>query len=219
MDPLKEAFSKIKEDISFLKNEISEIKNQITELKIQTQTPIQTNRQTDKQTQESPIMPSFTHKNQSSIGNGGVPTDKQTNRQTDKQTQNPLESSYNPQYPQKSPKDPLLEFRRANEILDSLDDIKTEIRAKFKNLTPQEMLVFSTLYGLEEEKIEKITYRTLASQLHLSESSIRDYINKLTKKGVPIERIRQNNKTVLLKISQELKNVATLDTILHLRGL
>jgi len=81
------------------------------------------------------------------------------------------------------------------------------------------MLVFSTLYSLEEQNIEEITYRTLAKQLHLSESSIRDYINKLTKKGVPIEKIRQNNKTILLKISQDLKNIATLDTIYQLRKL
>ena len=81
------------------------------------------------------------------------------------------------------------------------------------------MLVFSTLYSLEEQNIKEITYKTLAEQLQLSESSIRDYINKLTKKGVPIEKIRQNNKTILLKVSQDLKNVATLATIYQLREL
>ena len=81
------------------------------------------------------------------------------------------------------------------------------------------MLVFSTLYTIEEQKYDEITYRTLAKQLNLSESSIRDYINKLTKKGVPIEKIRQNNKTILLQISQDLKNIATLATIQDLREL
>jgi len=81
------------------------------------------------------------------------------------------------------------------------------------------MLVFSTLYTLEEQNNAEITYRTLANQIGLSESSIRDYINKLTKKGIPIEKIRQNNKIILLKTSQDLKNIATLATIQNLREL
>ena len=81
------------------------------------------------------------------------------------------------------------------------------------------MLVFSVLYGLEEQKIKEITYRTLATQIRLSESSIRDYINKLINKGIPIEKIRQNNKTIMLKISQDLKKVVTLATIQNLRSL
>ena len=212
MDLIKEAFSKIKEDISSLRNEISNLKIQLKDIQTTPthNTPL-TLQQTDKQTHNPPFNPNFTHNIQSSIGNRGVPTDKQTNRQTDKQTHN---------YIQNEPlKDPISEFKRVNQILTSLDHIKKEIRIKFKNLTPQEMLVFSTLYSLEGQKIEITSYKTIAKQLNLSESSIRDYINKLIKKGVPIEKIRQNNKTILLKISQDLKNVATLDTILHLREL
>ena len=130
-------------------------------------------------------------------------TDKQTNRQTDNYTQIKHKT----------------DFEQANEILSSLDGIKKGIRLKFKRLTPQEMLVFSTLYSLEEQNTEEITYRTLAEQLQLSESSIRDYVNKLVRKGIPIDKIRQNNKTILLKISQDLKNIATLATICHLREL
>ncbi len=79
------------------------------------------------------------------------------------------------------------------------------------------MLVFSTLYALEEQNNIEITYRTLAGQIGLSESSMRDYTNKLIKKGIPIEKIRKNNKTIVLKISQTLKNIATLATIQTLR--
>ena len=204
MDPIKEAFSRIKEDILLLKNEIYDLKDQINEIQT-TQTHIysQIDQQTDKQTHNPTYMPISTPNEQSSTGNRGVPTDRQTDQQTHRQIE----------------KDPISEFAKANEILNSLDDLKRDIRLKFKGLTPQEMLVFSTLYSLEEQNIDEITYRTLAEQLQLSESSIRDYINKLTKKGVPIEKIRQNNKTILLKVSQDLKNVATLDTILNLRNL
>ncbi len=178
MDPIKEAFSKIKEDITQLKNEIYELRINIKE--IQT-TPThnqaipaqQTDRQTHNQaipTHNYPIQPPYTPNSNSSIGNRGVPTDRQTDTPTDRQTHNYTQITHK------------TDFEQANEILSSLDNIKKGIRLKFKRLTPQEMLVFSTLYALEEQKTEEITYRTLAEQLELSESSIRDYINKLAKK-------------------------------------
>ena len=114
---------------------------------------------------------------------------------------------------------PYSDFKRANEILSSLDEVKKEIRLKFKQLTPQEMLVFSTLYALEEQNIPEITYKKLSDKLSLSESSIRDYTNKLIKKGVPVNKTRQNNKTIVLKISSDLKNIASLATINSLRDL
>ena len=229
MDPIKEAFSKIKEDINILKNEILNLRTQLKETQT-TPTHNQPNitQQTDKQaeTQTTP-----THKyiketlyapnSNSSIGNRGVPTDRQTNKQTDKQTHNYTQIRHkpNPNNNNLKPIDVKTDFEQANEILLSLDNIKRGIRLKFKRLTPQEMLIFSTLYSLEEQNIEKITYRALAEQLQLSESSIRDYINKLIKKGVPIDKIRQNNKIIILKISQNLKNIATLATIQNLREL
>ena len=215
MDPIKEAFSKIKEDIIQLKNEIYNLKTQINNIQTTpTHNPSNTPQQTDNQThiQTTPthnqvVQGTYTPNSNSSIGNEGVPTDKQTNQPTNQQTHNYTQIKHK------------TDFEQANEILSSLDNIKKGIRLKFKRLTPQEMLVFSTLYSLEEQKIEEITYRTLAEQLQLSESSIRDYINKLIKKGVPIDKIRQNNKTILLKISQNLKNIATLATIQNLREL
>lgn len=215
MDPIKEAFSKIKEEISFLKDEILQLKLEINDIQTNpTHKSPQTHQQTDIQTHqqthsthnhavESPYTSNYT----SSIGNEGVPTDKQTNTQTDQQ------------YPNHTQITPKSEFKQANDMLESLDNIKKGIRLKFKLLTPQEMLVFSTLYGLEEQNYQEITYRTLATQIGLSESSIRDYINKLIKKGVPIEKIRQNNKIILLKVSLDLKNIATLATIQNLREL
>jgi len=215
MDPIKKAFSKIKEDITQLKNEIYELRAQIKENQT---TPTynqaipaqQTDNQTHNQTiptHNYPIQPPYTTNSNSSIGNRGVPTNKQTNQQTNQQTHNYTQTRYK------------TDFEQVNEILSSLDSIKKGIRLKFKRLTPQEMLVFSTLYALEEQNIEEVTYRTLAKQLQLSESSIRDYINKLVKKDVPIDKIRQNNKTILLRISQNLKNIATLATIQNLRKL
>ena len=215
MDPIKEAFLKIKQDILSIKNEINEIKTQISTIQtIPTQNIVKTSQQTDTPTHthtNTPQSPSIESKypqnTEFSTGNRGVPTNQQTHTPTHQQTNSYTQNT------------PISEFKQANDILSSLDTIKKGIRLKFKRLTPQEMLVFSTLYTLEEQKTEEITYRAIATQLNLSESSIRDYINKLTKKGVPIEKIRQNNKTILLKISQDLKNVTTLATIQNLREL
>jgi len=219
MNPIKEAFSRIKEDIQALKDEITQLRLQQTNIQThnqtiptynQTQIPQQTDSQTHNQTlspQNHTIQPPYSPNIHSSIGNEGVPTNRQTDKHTYQQTHN---------YTQNTPNS---DFKQVNNILSSLDNIKKGIHLKFKRLTPQEMLVFSTLYALEEQNYDEITYRTLATQLKLSESSIRDYINKLAKKGVPIDKIRQNNKTILLQISQDLKNIATLATIQSLREL
>ena len=104
----------------------------------------------------------------------------------------------------------------ASEILDSLDNIKKEIRKKFKRITRQEMLVFSTIYQLEEQDPE-IDYKKLAMRLGLSQSSIRDYVQRIIAKGIPVDKEKLNNKKIFLHISPDLKKIATLQTIIKLR--
>ncbi len=103
-------------------------------------------------------------------------------------------------------------------MLDSLDNIKKEIRLKFKRLTDQEILVFTTLYQIDEET-GPTDYKTIAKKIGLTESSIRDYIGRLIKKGIPVDKKRINNKIIQLSISQNLKKIASLPTILQLRDL
>jgi chromosome segregation ATPase len=146
-----------------------------------------------------------------STGNQGVSTDRQTDTQTDRQTHNTQENQ------QKSIESNLYD---ASVILGSLDSIKKEIRLKFKQLTSQEMSVFSTIYQLEEQfPDDQITYKLLSKQLKLSESSIRDYVQRMMNKGIPIKKQKINNKQITLKISSELKQMATLPTIMKLREL
>ena len=118
----------------------------------------------------------------------------------------------------KYPKSPQNPIDDAAKILDSLDSIKKEIRLKFKRLTSQEMLVFSTLYQIEEEK-GSIDYKALSQRLQLTESSVRDYVGRLIKKGIPVEKKRINNKTILLSVSSNLKKITSLSTIIQLRDL
>lgn len=159
-----------------------------------------------------------TEKQLFSSGNEGVPTDRQTIQQTDNS------HLKGPIFEEKVLKTPQNTANLANPIgdavkaLDSLDSLKKEIRLKFKQLTDQEVLIFSTLYQMEEEQ-GAVDYKALAVKLKLTESSIRDYIGRLLQKGIPVEKQRVNNKKILLSISPGLKRIASLQTILHLRDL
>jgi DNA-binding MarR family transcriptional regulator len=229
MDSVKDAFQRVKKDmdslreeIDILRQEFKENQNKLAEvldminknpLKFEpalqhinpaTPTHNPTNQHTNPAHNE-PFEPLKTQILSISTGNEGVPTDRQTNQQTDRHIQN-------------TPKNDKNTIENAAEILDSLDSIKKELRLKFKNLTEQEILVFSTIYQMEEES-GHTDYRSIAQKLKLTESSIRDYIGKIIKKGIPVDKKRVNNKNIQLSISPNLKKIASLSTILSLREL
>ncbi|MEK6945711.1 MAG: hypothetical protein AABW63_02870 [Nanoarchaeota archaeon] len=243
MDEIREAFQKVKQDVSTLAYELDSLKNsladlnlklsglsgEVRELKSLNQDLISTSSKilqntsflTPADNSESKTVPAqnpadndsfkaLKPQNQAiSTGNEGVPTDRQTNEQTDQQTQN---SPVFPLEPQKTT------LKDASKILDSLDTLKKEIRLKFKRLTEKEILVFSTLYQLEEEQ-GYADYKAIAVRLNLTESSIRDYISKIISKGIPVDKTKLNNKNVHLNVSEGLKKIASLQTILKLREL
>ncbi|MBS3076535.1 hypothetical protein J4481_02220 [Candidatus Pacearchaeota archaeon] len=236
MDKIKEAFQLIKDDIFSLQNELNYIKESIQtnnqnikeiveilsklhekterlekEKSLDTQTDQQTDRHINSTVQTHPSTHNLPLEDLKPInlvvskGNRGVSTDRQTDRQTDQHTQNKPEIGKNT-------------LDNAVEILSSLDDLKKEVRLKFKRLTEQEILVFSTIYQFDEE-VGYSDYKSLSQRLNLTESSIRDYVGRLIKKGIPIEKNKINNKQIQLNISANLKKIATLNTILQLRDL
>lgn len=208
MDPLKEAFRKIKEDMDALRGEILSLNQSIQEIKNKLnpdETPTYISEIPTKLNSNPTDIPPFKALKPQNIpfstGNEGVPTDRQTNQQTNQQTEIKGNSMEN-----------------ALRVLNSLDNIKKEIRLKFKDLTEQEFLVFSTLYQLEEND-GNCDYKTLSGKLGLSESSVRDYIGKLIKKGIPVDKAKIKNKNIKLSISPSLKKMVSLSTILQLRGI
>ncbi len=232
MDYVKEAFQKVKQDMDSLREELNFLRKGLTETResmvemceiirklgqkteispqkqdLDTSTHKQTNpaTSTHPSTHDSPFKPLKPNNLSISTGNEGVSTDRQTDRQTDKNTENPPKNSQN-------------SIDNAAEMLDSLDNIKKEIRLKFKRITEQELLVFSTIYQLDEEQ-GHADYREISERLKLTESSIRDYVGRLIKKGIPVEKKRINNKNITLNVSQNLKKIASLSTILQLRDL
>ena len=216
MDYIKEAFNKVRQDVDFLKNELNNLNKELKEnkeLMIKICENVQeifsqrspAHQQINSVYQENlpadnHLFKPINHENLViSTGNRGVPADRQTAQQTDQHIEN---SS----------------FGEAINILSSLDNLKKEVRNKFKKITDQEFLVFSTIYQLSEET-GYVDYRTLSQRLNLTESSIRDYIGRLIKKGIPVEKTRVNNKIIQLSISEKLKKIAPLPTIFQLRSL
>ena len=225
MDPIKDAFDKVKQEIEVLKNDLGSLRKGVVETRERMIELCEIIKKIDEKTdfaasthnpkiQTLPISSSTynlsleTLKPQDlpiSTGNEGVSTDRQTDRQTDTKTQNKLKNEEN-------------SFENALEILDSLDNIKKEIRLKFKRLTEQEILIFSTIYQIEEEK-GYANYKQIAAKLNLTESSVRDYVSRLIQKGIPVEKKKVNNKQLHLFISMNLKKITPLSTILQLRDL
>ncbi|MAG07274.1 hypothetical protein CMI46_00465 [Candidatus Pacearchaeota archaeon] len=144
-----------------------------------------------------------------STGNQGVSTDRQTIRQTDTSTGNQgvatLKGSHNN-----------IQEINPKLLLNQLDDIKKDLRLKVKKLTNQEMLVLSSIYQFDDQG-QIIDYSFLSNQLNLSESSIRDYVQRIINKGIFLEKEKINNKKVIIKISDEFKRLASLNTLLALR--
>jgi len=241
MDIIKDAFDKVKQDIGFLKHELNNLRKgivetrermiEICEIIRKMSEKIEFVASTHKQEVQTPPIPSSTHnfplealKHQDlpiSTGNEGASTDRQTDRQTHRQTQKEpkiINNSFNKVLESDLNKDFGNSFDNALEMLESLDNIKKEIRLQFKRLTEQEILIFSTIYQIEEEQ-GYANYKLLAEKLSLTESSVRDYVGRLIKKGIPVEKKKVNNKQIQLFISQNLKKIAPLSTILQLRDL
>jgi DNA-binding MarR family transcriptional regulator len=219
-DKIKQAFSKVKTDIYLLQTQISDIKEEI--LKLTRTQNSSTDRQTNKTEQEEnttkdvsstdtsthiyPLEAPKTPNSYISSGNKGVSTDRQTNRQTDnKQEKFALNQN-------KTTK----ESEELSNLLSKLNSIKSNLSEKFQSLTQQEFLVFSAIYQSQSLN-QKPTYSSLAEQLSLTESSIRDYVQRILKKGIPLDKTKENNKKVYLFIPKTLIKLAPLEAIISLR--
>src|SRR3989344_1860237 len=213
-DPLKETFTKVRQDIDYLYSELEEIKQLLHELKFsvslqptnQQSIPTQRN---NIPTQDLPQYSLISGNNQFSTGNEGVPTNQPTNQHPPISTPTQAISSVNTR---------ISDLHRVSEILGTLDDLKKEVRLKFKRLTEQEMLIFSTIYQLEDQGF-MVDYSILAQKTNLTEISIRDYVRKILYKQIPLVKSKELNKKVILSIPQDLKRIASLSTINQLRAL
>jgi hypothetical protein len=220
-EALRNSFKKIKQEMEYLSSEISSLKKEIINLyeilyqidlikntkKAQNiQSSIST---TDiQQISENPAdNPEYNKelnlKSHISIGNEGVPADSQqtVNRQIIQENQ------------LKDQKDK----EEDSKISILIDNLKTDLKEKFKSLTKQEFLIFSLIYSLTEE-FGEANYKDIALRSKLTESSIRDYVTRLEHKGIPLIKEKKNNKLVVIKVPKELRDLATLDSLTKLKS-
>jgi len=226
---LKDAFENVKKDIFTLGSEVSQLKTEVKDIKnllkylddsinnlrldqINSTYNINNSTHAVNSTHTSTVpseIEGLKYPNLDiSSRNEGASTDRQTHQQTDNSTH------FTHKIPLRSVDQHISD---ASEMIDTLDTLKKEIRLKFKQMTTQEMLVFSTIYQFEEQGDPHIDYKKLALKLSLSQSSIRDYVQRIANKGIPIHKTKLNNKKITLSISPELKKIASLNTILALR--
>lgn len=233
MDEVRDAFKRVKEDFSELNYEFFNLKEDIEKIKeflveigenlyslnLKVGGLLEKNLKTEKgsfstnrhsnQTDYPIIKPQKPKYLGISTGNEGVKTNRQTIQQTDNLASLGAKKGF---FKEEG------SFDEASNILNSLDDLKKEIRLKFKKLTEKEVIIFSAIYQLEEER-GFADYKSLSLKLSLSESSVRDYVRRLILKGIPLYKKKINNKEVHLFVSQNLKKIASLSSILKLRDL
>ncbi|MCL6500686.1 MAG: winged helix-turn-helix domain-containing protein [Candidatus Pacearchaeota archaeon] len=227
---VRESFFKIREDILYLQQEITILRQEIEEIRQSiarflicrayphmpsthsTKPQDTTHIPTHNLSIYSPIQPNF----HSSIGNEGVPTDTQhiNNRQisTLKRTSEGPKGTFPEGQEEQEEQEKKQEDARIFSVSRLMDNLKRDLGEKFKRLTKQEFLIFSVIYTLDEE-LGRTTYNDIARRTGLTESSVRDYVRRLITKGIPIAKEKLNNKTIILKIPRELKDLATLDKL------
>lgn len=149
-----------------------------------------------------------------SKGNEGVPTHPQHihNKPTDNPTDdftNKLQHIQQMNSPSESPKMSIKEL---------VASMKSDLKAKFKALTKQEFYVFSVLFSLEQELKRPVSYKTLAVKANLTSSTIRDYIGRLIARGIPIVKEKVNNKEIFVGISEDLRNLASLEHLSSIKS-
>lgn len=152
-----------------------------------------------------------------SIGNAGVPTlPQQTNTQSNTSPAHDFTNKLQHIQDQETFNEHR-ELKRTS-IKELVASLKADLKSKFKSLTKQEFYVFSTMYTLEQELGKPLTYRDIALKTGLTDSTIRDYIARLMAKGIPVSKEKSNNKDILLRISEELRNLATLDNLSSIKS-
>jgi biotin operon repressor len=214
-EKVREAFEKVKKDIDFLTEQIVILRRELEEIK-----RIKTN-----------------FSEQSSTGNEGVPTNKQTNTPTyntlskivdeelsmfskpvwQNPTQTPTDVQQTNTKPQQTNTFSNTSTDAENSITSMVNTLKNDLKLRFRSLTKQEFHLFSVLFTVDKTQ-KHATYKDIADKTGLSEASVRDYMQRISKKGIPIIKEKLNNKLIILKIPEELRNLATLDNLLRIRN-
>ena len=97
----------------------------------------------------------------------------------------------------------------------SLKELSRGLTSVFQSLTDREFSVFVSIFELEKQ-LPEVTYTDLANKLAISEPTIRNTVNRLISKKVPLQKIRFFNKKVSLSLSKELHDISLITKLVKI---
>jgi|GEM_PF-4355231 chromosome segregation ATPase len=96
-------------------------------------------------------------------------------------------------------------------------EVSLQVTQALKRLTDREFSVLVAMVELERQ-LPEITYTDLATKLKISEPTVRNVINALISKKIPIQKNRFFNKKVSLLVNPSLKTPSFLEKLVQLRN-
>ena len=180
------SFQRVKEDINSFKIALEEQKNEIIDLK--------------KKIDEIYSFISEIKENKDSFkkisnGNKGVINDHQ---QSSTMNNNEQQSS-----------------TIKKDLQASIRELSQSLSSTFQALTDREFSVFVAVFELQKQ-LPEVTYTDLANKLQISEPTIRNTINRLISKNIPLQKSRFFNKKVSLFIPKDLHNINMISKLIEL---
>ena len=225
---IKKSFEKVKQDINDLSSYLLELKKEIELIKKEISQLKRTLSSVGKFQHISNTNP--THKKQDSkflrikpyfsvsTGNKGVPTLLRHSYVTPTShltellpMENQREKQQEVQREKGEKNQNINQEKELKNIGSTLSQYKSEIIKRFKNLTRKEFEIFTLIYTLQETN--EVTYKLLAEKTGLAPSSVRDLVNRLVLKGIPIEKMKNINREIVVRIPDELKKISSLDAL------
>jgi len=99
----------------------------------------------------------------------------------------------------------------------SISAIKSDFEALFRGLTDREFSVFMAIYQLEEDLQAPVSYCEVSKILKITEITVRNYVNSMMNRGIPIEKHRQYNRKVSLSIKKDMRDLNLASKLLKIR--
>jgi len=104
-----------------------------------------------------------------------------------------------------------------NDKQQSISAIKSDFEALFRGLTDREFSVFMAIYQLEEDLQAPVSYCEVSKILKITEITVRNYVNSMMNRGIPIEKHRQYNRKVSLSIKKDMRDLNLASKLLKIR--
>ncbi|MBS3112188.1 hypothetical protein J4459_02905 [Candidatus Woesearchaeota archaeon] len=214
---LRISFEKIREEMTSLK-EVIKAQNEVIRLISLEISKLRAHETLLPSTPSQELL--HTTKSSSSTGNNGAPhsrTHALTHSLTHNVPKNPLKPTNEEKNPSFSPHTLTYSPHTYNENNISLYAYKSKLNQVFGLLPKTELRVFLTIYQMEDENYDEITYFELAKRIKMSEAGLRSYISSLIKKEVPLERLKSlDGKSIILRINRDFKTLNLKQKIINL---